>query len=84
MPEQAELWRKTSQRGLRLPATRGWNKDSERAITPAAEAACPCTLGAARVPTSQAAAPPSHSTLTGAELPQAKKNPASMGTGSLW
>ena len=27
---------------------------------------CPCTFGAARVPASQAAAPPSHSTLTGA------------------
>ena len=35
---------------------------------------CPCTLGAARVPTSQAAVPPSCSTLTGAELPQAKKS----------
>ena len=33
----------------------------------------PCTLGTARVPASQAAAPPSCSTLTGAELPQAKK-----------
>ena len=31
---------------------------------------CPCTLGATRVPTSQAAAPPSCSSLTGAELPQ--------------
>ena len=34
---------------------------------------CPCTLGAARVPASQAAVPPSHSTLTGAEVPQPKK-----------
>ena len=31
-------------------------------------------LGAFRVPASQAAAPPSHSTLTGAELPQAEKD----------
>ena len=34
---------------------------------------CPCTPGAARVPARQAAVPPSPSTLTGAELPQAKK-----------
>ena len=34
---------------------------------------CPCTLGAFRVPRSQAAAPPSRSTLTGAEMPQTKK-----------
>ena len=33
----------------------------------------PNTLGTTRVPASQAAAPPSHSTLSGAELPQAKK-----------
>ena len=33
----------------------------------------PCTVGTARVPASQAAVPPSCSTLTGAELPQAKK-----------
>ena len=57
MPEQAELWRKTSLRGLRLPATRGWKKDSEKIITPAPEAVCPCILGTARVPASQAVAP---------------------------
>ena len=34
---------------------------------------CPCTLGTARVPASRATMPPSCSTLTGAELPQAKK-----------
>ena len=34
---------------------------------------CSCTVGATRVPTSQAAAPPSCSALTGAELPQAKE-----------
>ena len=33
----------------------------------------PCTLGTARVPSNQAAAPLSCSTLTEAELPQAKK-----------
>jgi len=57
-----------------LPATRGLKKDSDRTITPAAEEVlCPYILGADRVPTSQAAAPLSCSTLTGAELPQAKK-----------
>ena len=34
---------------------------------------CPCTLGTARVPICQADVPPSRSTLTGAEVPQAKK-----------
>ena len=34
---------------------------------------CPRTLGAARAPPSQAAAPPSRSALTGAERPQAKR-----------
>ena len=56
------------------PLTASYNrleKDSDRAIT--GGSLCPCTLGATRVPTSQAAAPPSRSTLTGAELPQAKK-----------
>ena len=38
MPEQAELWRKTGQEAFRLPATRGLKKDSDRAITPVAEA----------------------------------------------
>ena len=55
-----------------MPATTGLKKDSDRTITPGAEAECPCTVGTARVPTSQAAVPPSHSTLTGAERPQAK------------
>ena len=46
---------------------------------------CPCTLCATRVPTSQAAAPPSRSTLTGAELATGKKkNLASIHTRSLW
>ena len=35
---------------------------------------CPCTLGAARIPTSQAAVPPSCSALTGAEMLQVKKS----------
>ena len=48
-----------------MPATRGSKKDSDRDITPVAEAV--------HVPASQAATPPSHSTLTGAELPQAKE-----------
>ena len=46
---------------------------------------CPCTLCAASVPARQAAVPPSRSTLTGSELPQAgkKKNLASMCAGSF-
>ena len=55
------------------PATRGSKKASDRAITPVAEAVRVCALGTARVPATQAAVPHSHSTLTGAELPQAKK-----------
>ena len=47
---------------------KGWKKDSDRAMTPAAEAVRVLTW----VPASQAAAPPSCSTLIGAELPQAK------------
>ena len=39
---------------------------------------CPCTLGTARVPASQAAVPSSHSALTGAELPQLKCSLASL------
>ena len=60
-----------------LLATRGSkNKqtktNSDRAITPVAEAVCvPAQFGVIRVPVTQAAASPSCSTLTGAELPQA-------------
>ena len=55
-----------------MPATRGSKKDSDKAITPAGEAVCvPAHFAPpGRVPTSQAAALPSHSTLTGAEMPQ--------------
>ena len=45
---------------------------------------CPCTLGTTRVPLTQAAVPLSWSSLTGAELPQAKKKSlASMHVESL-
>ena len=57
-----------------------------RAITPAScsgGSPCPCILGAARVPTSQEAAPSSNSMLTRTELPQAKKRLASMHAGLL-
>ena len=37
MPKRVELQRKTGQRGL-IAATRGWEKDSDRAITPSVEA----------------------------------------------
>ena len=72
MPEQAELQRKTGQRGLLITSYNRLKKDSDRAITPAAEAV--------RVPAHLA--PPGFpkakqlhhlSTLTGAELPQTKK-----------
>ena len=65
MPEQEELQRKTGQRGLLITSYRGSEKDSDRAVTPAVEAVCVPAHGATRVPTSQAAAPPSRSTLTG-------------------
>ena len=52
-----------------LPATRGSKKDSDSSWG----SLCPCMLGTIRVPTSQAAAPPSCSTVTGAELPQERK-----------
>ena len=61
-----------------------WKK-TDRAITPAVEAVC---IPAQLAPLSQAAAPPSCSTLTGAEVPQAKKKKkkslAAMDTGLLW
>ena len=84
MPERAELRRKTGQRNLliasykRLEERLSQGRDSCGGGSP-----CPCTLGAARVPASQAAAPPSCSTLTGAELPQAKSLQP-VHTGSLW
>ena len=60
MPEHAELWRKTGQRGLLVTSYRGLKKDSARALTPVAEAARVLgTLGTARGPASQASAPPS-------------------------
>ena len=53
----------------------GWSyrEDSDRARSPAPEAVCVPEHLAARGPASQAAAPPSRSTLPGAGLPQAKK-----------
>ena len=49
-------------------------KKTDRAITPVVEAVHVLAhLVLPKIPTSQAAVPPSCSTLTGAELPQAKK-----------
>ena len=74
VPERAELWDRLAKEAFWSPATRGLKKDSYRTINPTAEEVlCPYILGADRVPASQAAAPLSCSTLTGAELPQAKK-----------
>ena len=59
-------------------------KKTDKAITPAVEAVCvPCTLGTTRVRASQAAASPSQSTLTGAELPQGEKKVLFVLTGLL-
>ena len=66
MPEQVELWRNTGQRGLLIASYKRLKKDTYRAITFHGGSLCPCTL----VPASQAAAPPSRSNLTGADLPQ--------------
>ena len=59
-------------------------KDSDEATTPisSGDSPCPCTIHAARVPASQTDAPLSRSTLTGADLPQAKRL-ASVHAGSL-
>ena len=74
---------KTGQRGLLIASYKGLKKVSDRAVTPAAEAVQSVSLhtGAARVPTSQEAAPPSRSIVTRAELSQAKRSLASMRAG---
>ena len=66
------------------PATRGSKKDCDRVNYCCGGSPCPCILGAAKICASQAAAPPSRFTLTGAELLRANKSLASMHTGSLW
>ena len=40
MPERAELWRKTGQKGLLIGGYTRLKKDSDRAVTPATEAVC--------------------------------------------
>ena len=57
------LWRKTGHGGLLIAGHHSCSGGSP----------CPCTCCAARIPTSLAAATPSCSMLTGAEMPQAKK-----------
>ena len=84
MPEQAELRRKTGQRGLLMPAIRSSRKDSDRAVTPAAEAV--------RVPAHLA--PPAspqakhlchfHPQLSVGRSCHRQKSLASVRTGSLW
>ena len=49
-----------------------WKKDWKSHNSCRGGSQCPWTTGTTRVPASQAAALPSHSTLTGAELPQGK------------
>ena len=70
MPERARLWRKTVRRGLLIAS---YKRLEKRAMTPAVEAVRVSAHGAVRVPASQAAVPPSRSTLPGTELPRAKK-----------
>ena len=66
--------RKTVQKGLLIASYKRFNKDSDRVITPVMEAvSVPAHLALTRVPASQAAALPTCSTLTEAELPQAKR-----------
>ena len=72
MPERAELRKKTARRDLLIGSYKRLKKrligQSCSRVSP-----YPCTVGAARVPASQASAPSSHSALTGAETPQEKK-----------
>ena len=75
MPEQVKLRRKTSQRGLLISTYKRLIKKT--LIGPyllRQRQSLSLHTGAARVPTSQAAEPPSRSALTGAEMPQAKKS----------
>ena len=85
MPEWAGVWRKTGQqRGLLITSYKRLGKRLQQGRNSCCRGSpYSCTVGAARVPASQAAVPPSHSTLTGAELPQAKKSLAPIRTGSL-
>ena len=74
MLEQAELWRKSGQRGHLIASYKTLEKRLCYGHNPCdGGSLCPCTLGTTRVPASQAAAPPSCPTLTGAQLPQSKK-----------
>ena len=74
MLEWAELWRKTGQRSLLIAS---YNRLEKRLCqgrnSCGGDCPCPWTLGFTRVPASQAAAPPSCSSLPGTELPEAKK-----------
>ena len=79
MPEQAELWRRTTQRGLLIASYQRTEEKTDMAVTPVAEAVrVPAHLVLPASP-----APPSQSTLTGAELPKAKKGLVSTHVGSL-
>ena len=84
MPEQAELWRKAGQKGFLITSYKKLRKkDSDRAITPVAEAV---HVAAHLVPPGSLQAKQLQDlhaqTLTGAELPEAKSL-ASMHAGLL-
>ena len=81
VPERAEPPRKTCQRGLLMTSYKRIGRQSQNCGRGGSQ--CPHTLGVTGVLASQAAAPPSRPTLTGAELPQAKKKDVFMRAGSL-
>ena len=74
MPEWAELRGKTGQRGLLITSYRGCKKDSDRAITPAAEVVCvPAQLAPPGSPQAKQLHHLHAQLSLGAEVPQAKK-----------
>ena len=73
MPEGAELQIKTGQRGLLIASYKRVEKRLMGHGFCRAGSPYNCTLGTARVPVSEEVLPPAHSTLSAAELPQAKK-----------
>ena len=82
MPEWAELQRKTRQRGLLITS---YQKKKTLIGLQLLQLRQSVSLDTwrARIPATQAAVPTACSTLTGAELPQAKKVLASMHMGLL-
>ena len=75
VPEWAELWRKTGQRGLLIASYKRLEKRLQKGHNSCGGGSpCHCTLGAARVPSSQATVLPSHSTLLGQSFHRQKNS----------